>query len=82
MEKKVWENSKYPEKIIFWWKCLWYCSGKLENKSCGRMDIPCRNLINGDNSHNEHHRLCRDQFLIQEVWKEIQRVNDSLSDIY
>lgn len=75
-------DNHHPEKIIFGWKCEWYCSWKIPNKSCWRLDITCRNLVNCDDKYVSHHNLCKEQYHIKQIWIQIDNTSESISHIY
>lgn len=69
-----------------WEKCGWYCSGKLLNKTCWRLDIPCRNLKNCDSEYQNDYQLAYNQAKIclklDNVLQRIEDDNESISHIY
>ncbi len=90
-ERKSWIEIHYQSEcqthntknsFSSWEKCKSYCSWKLSNKTCGRIDDYCRNLSNCDEQYQADYKIAHLQAQTQEMLEQIEKDNEAISHIY
>lgn len=81
-----WVEFDMTTQFWVWEKCKSYCSWKLINKTCGRINMPCRNVKNADEEYQKKYHLAYSQACIsielQKVLQQIADDNEAISHIY
>lgn len=72
--------TRHFEEIRFWkeW-CQWYCTRREKNKTCGRVDIPCKNLWNCSWEYADYYKTKKAMY---DITSRIDESNEAISDIY